>query len=84
MIDTKIKMKFLSGLRKSDNTQPETVDDLARDMTIETITVATEMRYLLYKRRWYGVLIWTLINLMTSWAVRYFTSIFHARAIFSD
>jgi len=43
MIDTKIKMDILSELRKSDSAQPETTVDLVRDMTIETITEATEM-----------------------------------------
>lgn len=81
MADTKIKM---TGPIKSDNAQPGTAGDLACDMTIETIVEANEMRYLLYKRRWYGVLIWVLINLMTSWAVIHFTPIFHARAIFRD
>lgn len=84
MMGTKITMNFLSGLRKSNDAQLEPAHDLTRDVTIEIISEITEVRYILYKRRWYGVLIWVLINRMASWAVRYFASIFHVRARFSD
>ena len=84
MTETKTTMNFLSGLAKPNEAPLETARELTRDVTIEIVAGTTEVGYTLYRRRWYGVLIWVLTNLMTSWAVRYFASIFHLRAGFSD
>ncbi|CZR66723.1 uncharacterized protein PAC_16624 [Phialocephala subalpina] len=51
-------------------------------MTIEIISETTEAEYILYKRRWYGVLIWALINLMTSWVWITYSSISSVSAEF--
>jgi len=67
---SKLAMKFLAGFNKSNDGQLGAADDLSREMTITTTGEVTDLSYLLYKRRWYGVLILTVINLMTSWAVR--------------
>ncbi|PVH81105.1 putative cell surface receptor/MFS transporter [Cadophora sp. DSE1049] len=49
-------------------------------MTFEVIS--EDVQYVHYKRRWYGVVIWLLMNLMTSWGWLTFTTIITASADF--
>jgi len=71
MSSNKFAAKLLRALTKSSITQPGPGYDLSSGSTIEVISETADVQYIHYKRRWYGVTIWLLMNLMTSWGVRF-------------
>jgi hypothetical protein len=87
MSNTKSTAEVLSGSRELGSAQLETTYELSSEVKIETIETLSEtagLQYVHYKRRWFGVLIFVLINLMTSWGVRFLLSRFYDIARITD